>query len=226
MKKSLCLLIRTLVVALLVLGTEKATAAEVPKSPERLREAATHIVTGEIISIESRSRFSTIERGGVDYDIQCSLAVEGVEKGQDVKPGDLLVANCFRPKSRLSILQSFSLQGHSPVPAAGQKVRAYLVSGRGMYYVVHPNGFAPANSGGLIEAREVAQLSRRNPLFTFLLPLELWALIALGIVPAAVVLHNVPKHPFQKAFRWVLAGIAALFTAGLIIGVLEFLMCT
>ena len=87
MKKSLGHLVRTFIAALPLLCGVDASAAEVPKSPERLHEAASHIVTGEITGIESRSRFSKIETGGIDYVIQCSIAVDGVEKGEDIKPG-------------------------------------------------------------------------------------------------------------------------------------------
>ena len=226
MKKSLWLFSRTFIAMLLFLCAEESDAAEVPKSPERLREAASHILVGKITRVESRCQISELEKGGTDYLIQCSIAVESVEKGDRLKAGDELVANCFQPKTRLSLLQSFSLQGHSPVPAAGQQVRAYLIATQGKYHVVHPNGFAPTNGSELVEPLEVAQLGHRNPRFSFLLPLEVWALIAFTALSAAVVVNKFPRLPLQRAFRVVLTGLAALLAVGLIIGVLEFLKCT
>src|SRR5262245_28574701 len=223
MKKSRYLVARTIVATLVVLCPEELLAAEAPKSPERLREAASHIVTGEVTGIEVRCRYSEIEEGGFDHAILCSIAVARVEKGEGVKPGEQLVARCFRPKTRLAVGQLASLQGHWPVPAPGQQVRAYLVKGRGTYEVVHPNGFAPPDGGRLVEADEVTQLGRWSPVFTLLLPLELWLLIAVIVLPAAVVVVVVPRARLRKVLKLALAVPAALWTAGLFVGVLEFL---
>jgi hypothetical protein len=226
MKKPLCLVAGTLVATLLVLRPEPLLAAEAPKSPERLREAASHVVTGEVTRIEIRSRYSEIEEGGFDYAIWCTIAVAAVEKGEGVKPGDPLVAHCFRPRTRLAIGQFASLQGQSPIPAPGQQVRAYLVKGRGNYSVVHPNGFTATNSSQLVEADEVTQLGQWSGMFTLLLPLELWVLIALLVVPAALVGVVVPRPRLRKMIQLVLAVPAALWTAGLLVGVLQFLATT
>jgi hypothetical protein len=222
MKNSLCLMARTFIATLLVLCPEKLPAAEAPKSPERLRGETSHIVTGELTRIEIRSQYSEIEAGSFDYAILCSIAVESVEKGEGIKPGEQLIASCFRPKTRLGFLQQISLQGHWPVPAPGQQVRAYLVRGRGTYSVVHPNGFTPTDSGRLIEANELAQLGRWSPVFTFLLPLELWVLTAVVVVPAAIVVVVVPRPRLRKVLKLVLAVPAALLAAGLFVGVLGF----
>ena len=155
-----------------------------------------------------------------------SIAVESVQKGEGVKSGEQLVARCYRPKSRLGFVQRDSLQGHRPVPAPGQQVRAYLVRGRGTYSVVHPNGFTPTDSGRLFEADEVAQLRRRSPVFTLLLPLELWVLIAVIVAPAAVVVVVVPRSRLRKVLKLVLAVPAAMCAAGLFVGVLGFLAAT
>jgi hypothetical protein len=226
MKKSLCLVARMFIATLLVLCSEKLPAAEAPKSPERLRDEASHIVTGEVTGIEIHYRDSEIEEGGFDHAIECSIAVDRVEKGEGVKPGEQLAARCFRPGSRLTAGQKISRQGHWPVPAPGQHVRAYLVRGRGTYYVVHPNGFTPTNSGPLVEADEVAQLGRWSPVFTLLLPLELWVVIAVVVLPAAVVVVVVPTPRLRKVLKLALAVPAALWTEGLLVGVLEFLAAT
>jgi hypothetical protein len=222
-KKSLSLLGGTCVATLLVGGPGQLLAAEPPKTPEQLLQAASHVVTGEVTRIVIRSRYSEIEEGGFDYAIQCSIAVDTVEKGEGVNPGDQLVAQCFRPKTRLAIGQLASLQGHWPIAAPGQKVRAYLVKGRGTCRVVHPNGFSPTDSGPLVEADEVVRLGRWSPVFTLLLPLELWVLVALLVLPAAVVARATRRPRLRRVLKLVLAVPAALWTAGLFVGVLQFL---
>jgi hypothetical protein len=79
MKKTLCLVVATFVATLLVVCPGQLLAADAPKSPERLRKAASHVVTGQVASIEVRSRYSDIEEGGFDYDIRCRIAVDTVE---------------------------------------------------------------------------------------------------------------------------------------------------
>jgi hypothetical protein len=222
MKKSICLVHGTFVAILVLLCPEQLLAAEAPKSPERLREAASHVVTGEVTRIEISSVYSEIEEGSFDYAIRCTIAVDTVEKGEGVKPGDQINANCFRPKTRLAFGQFASLQGHSPIPAPGQKVRAYLVKGRVTYSVVHPNGFAPTDIGRLVDADEVTQMRRWSPVFTLLLPLELWVLIGVLVLPAAIVVVVVPRPRLRKVLKLLLAAPAGLWAAGLIVGVLQF----
>ena len=62
--QSLCLVAGTGLATLLVVCSGHLRAAEAPKSPERLREAASHVVTGEVTTIEVRSKYSDIEEGG------------------------------------------------------------------------------------------------------------------------------------------------------------------
>ena len=206
----------------LIFFSGKAVAAQAPSSLEKLREKATHIVTGEITGIESRPRLSRIEKGGTDYVIHCHIAVESVEKGEHVKPGDQLVVSCFRPRSRLGFWQSMSLQGHSPVPAVGQKVRAHLLERPGEYHVIHPNGFTSIDGGSLIGARRIEHPPRWSPLFTFLLPLELWALILVVVLPAAVVGTITRSPDLRKDVKLILALPAGLFAVGLVLGFLEY----
>jgi hypothetical protein len=222
-KKSLSLLAGTCVATLLVACPGHLLAAEAPKAPEQLLKAASHVVTGKVIGIEVRSRYSEIEEGGFDYAIWCTIAVDAVEKGEGVKPGDQLVAHCFRPKTRLAVGQLASLQGHSPIPALGQEIRVYLVKGGRTYHVIHPNGFSPTNSGRLVEADEVIQLGRWSPVFTLLLPLELWVLIALIVLPVAIVALVTPRPRLRRVLNLVLAVPVALWTTGLSVGVAQFL---
>jgi hypothetical protein len=62
--------------------------------------------------------------------------------------------------------------------------------------------------------------------FALLLPLELWVLIAVVVVPAAIVVAVVPRPGLRKVLKLILAVPAALCTAGLIVGVLEYLAAT
>jgi hypothetical protein len=211
----------TFVATLLLLCPQQLLAAEAPKSRERHREAASHVVTGEVTRIEIGSAYSEIEEGSFDYAIRCRIAVDTVEKGDGIKPGDQINANCFRPKTRLAFVQLMSLQGHSPIPALGQKVRAYLVKGRITYSVVHPNGFTPTDSGRLVDADVVTKLRRWAPVYTLLFPLEFWVLIAVLVLAAAIAIAVVPSPRLRKVLKLVLAVSAGLWAGGLIAGVLQ-----
>ncbi len=208
---------------MLVAWSETLSAAEVPKSPERLREAATHIIIGTVTKIDIRSQYSRVEEGSFDYVIACSIAVDSLVKGDGIRRGDELIAHCFRPKSRLGLLQQISLQGHRPVPALGLDVRAYLVAREGKYHVIHPNGFAPAGSTQLIPADEVLRLGRWAPIFTFLLPFEAWLLIAFVAAAAGIFLKLRPNSRFRNALTSALSVAAALAIAGVIAGVIGYL---
>ena len=210
------------IATLLMTCPERLLAAEAPKTAEQLRESASHVVTGKVTRTEIRSEYSKYEEGGFDYAVWCTVAVEAVEKGEGVKPGDRLVVHCFRPKARLAVVQFFSLQGHSPIPAPGQQVRAHLQRGRG-YILVHPNGFTAVQSGQLVEADEVTHLGRWSPLFTLLLPLELWSLVGVLVLPTAVVAIGEHGPRLRRVLRWGLVLSGALWTAGLSVGVIQFL---
>jgi hypothetical protein len=219
---SLSFVAGTGIATLLVVCAGHLRGAEAPKSPEQLREAASHVVTGQVVTVEVRSAYSDIEVGGFDHAIWCAIVVDAAEKGEGVRPGDKLVVRCFRPKARLALGQFASLQGHSPIPAPGQQVRAYLQKGRG-YYVVHPNGFAPEQGDPLAPADEVSRLGWWSPGFTLLLPLELWGLIAVLVLPAAALALVTPRPRLRRALKLVLAVPAALWAAGLSAALLQFL---
>src|SRR5262249_16280273 len=94
------------------------------------------------------------------------------------------------------------------------------------YYVVHPNGFTPADGGRFIAADEGTQLGGWAPVFSLLLPLELWALIAVLALPAAIVVVVLPRSRLRKVLQVVLVVPAALWAARLCVGVLQFLATT
>jgi hypothetical protein len=217
---------RSFAASLLLLCIEHSPAAQAPQSPDQLRAGASHIVAGEVTGIETRCRFSEIDGGGLDDVIDFTIAVNHVEKGGGVRRGDKLVATGFRPKTRLGLLQWMSLQGHSPLPARGEQVRAHLVADRGKYHVIHPNGFEAMESGRLLESHNPAEAGSWTPLFTFLLPLELWILLAACALPAAVLSAITRKPRLRKALRLVLAALAALWTLGLIAGMIGYVSAT
>src|SRR5262249_31195935 len=64
---------------------------------------------------------------------------------------------------------------------------------------------------------------RWSPVFTLLLPLELWVLIALVVVPVAIVALVARRPRLRRVAKLVLAVPAALWTAGLSAGGLQFL---
>ena len=75
-------------------------------------------------------------------------------------------------------------------------------------------------------ARGIEQPARWNPLFTFLLPLEVWALLLIAVLPAAVV-GTVTRSPdLRKDVKLILAVPASLLSAALVLGFLEFFPAT
>ncbi len=200
---------------LVLVGHKAVLGAEIDKSPAQLRELATHIVTGEVLGVDVRSAHSETEPGGFDYMIHCTIAVDAVEKGTGVTPGDSIVVRCFQPKARLAI--TAGLQGHHPIPAVGQLIRAHF-RGQTEYHVLHPNGLTSVDGNPLQEANEVKRLFRS---FTLLLPLQLWILIGVLVVPVAVLTLFFNRPVLNRVLTLLLLIPAILWTGGLSVGLLH-----
>lgn len=211
------------VATLLLLTLENLGAARIPLTPEQLEAEASHVVVGMVRAIEIRSEQSRNKRpGSFDFAIYCRIAVNTLEQGEGVKPGDELVVRCFRGKTRLTMFQWFDHGGHRPIPKPGQPVRAYLRREGLAYHTVYPNGFTPMGEAPHIEPDEVRQLGRWSPPGTLLLPLELWVLVVILVFLLVVFLaFVVPRSRRRKVVRLVLAVPAALWTVGLSVGFVQ-----
>ena len=121
-------------------------------TPEVLGNDATHIVIGRIVNLDVFDAHIPVEdfapahrRGNVDRIFRYTIQIEGLEKSSnDLAPGQLIQVDAWqllhRPGGQFATV---TYQGHRPLPAKGQTVRAYLKSGIQRFQPVDPNGFAP-----------------------------------------------------------------------------------
>jgi hypothetical protein len=161
-------------------------AERAPLAPEQLLKEASLVVVGQITNLTIGTERSHIERGFGNYDwtIDLTLKMTAVEKGT-LALSNAVVARCFRVKSRKSTTEYISVSGHHPIPDVGTTVRAHLYKQGGVWRVVFPNGLASVSGQtSLTDAPAVSGL--RGGGYTYLLPLELWALIAAIAVVGAI----------------------------------------
>jgi hypothetical protein len=117
-------------------ATAVITRGEIaPRSPEELAKAKT-IVVGKINSTyreTTRSKEWENTRGVVE------IEVESVERGENVKPGDIIFARFWN---------RYWIANDNPPPSGsghhlhdnGTKIRAHLEPGKGAYEILLPNG--------------------------------------------------------------------------------------
>lgn len=123
---------------LVVIGGVIAVRAEiVPRSPDELREGASHIATGKVRLIATEVvRDSNWERTAGVVEIQ----VTRLEKGEGIEAGDCVYARFWR--------EAWIGKGNPPpfgsghrLPRKGDMVRAFLNKNDGGYDALLPNGF-------------------------------------------------------------------------------------
>lgn len=180
-----------------------ATADIAPRSLSELKESAV-IVVGTINKIRIESERSQFERGFGNYDwvIYVTLAIEHVEKGQVSEP--VIEFRCFRIKSRRSHWETMTPIGHRPIPGTGARVRVYLNGGTSNWSAALPNAITAPDAnddesvwpdGRIEDAAEIAEL--RSLLFTYVLPLEIWGVIFIIVVPVTI-LATVVTRRFRR----------------------------
>ncbi len=129
------------IAGLMAMGTS-SWAAVAPLSPEELRKEASHIITGRVLEVKSRTRKSKVEKTiGIHRDrvFTIRLRVTGVAKGKGVRKGDEIVVTAWQVAVRIPPMPG--PQGHFPVPAKGQVVTVHVASREGASFVpIMPNG--------------------------------------------------------------------------------------
>jgi hypothetical protein len=117
-------------------ATAVVTRGEIaPKSPEQLAKSNT-IVVGKINGIY---RDTTRSENWEDHHGVVEIAVESVERGENVKPGDIIFARFWN---------RYWIGKKNPPPYGtghhlhdkGATVRAHLDPGKGAYEIALPNG--------------------------------------------------------------------------------------
>ena len=137
-------------VGLLALAAFDASAAVAPHPPEEMMEEATHVVRGKVVALTSKTQKSKVERGLLiarDRIFKIRLKVTTVEKGKDVKEGDELTLEAWRPSVRFPPMPG--PQGHQPVPDKGDLVKTYLLYSKKTktYHPFMPNGIEILKKG-------------------------------------------------------------------------------
>ena len=136
------LVVGTLIAGFLVLGAITAWGAKAPVSPEGLQQEATHIVSGTVIEVTSKTQKSKVETAwGINRDrvFKIKVKVKRVSKGNGVNAGDEIEVVAWQPASRIPFMPG--LQGHGPIPNKGNTVKVYLQGkGGNAFEPIMPNG--------------------------------------------------------------------------------------
>ncbi len=131
---------RTLLVllAVLIFAPAVARSEKANMSAEQLRKAATHIVTGTVEAIYVRE----VEEGSwkVKHHV-AEVAIDKVEKGDDLKSGGLVYARYWTRRWNSRKPMPPSTTGHRGIPKEGDSLRIYLA--RNAYH-----GFGTGKDGG------------------------------------------------------------------------------
>jgi hypothetical protein len=104
----------------LALGTMEASAAKAPLSPEKLKETASHIISGEVLEIASKTHKSEVEKAwGIHRDrvFTFKLKVKAVSKGTGITTNDVVDVEAWQPSRRIPPLPG--PQGHGTMPIKG-----------------------------------------------------------------------------------------------------------
>jgi len=163
-------------------------AERAPLSQAELREHADLVVVGRIVDLDIKTERSHIERGFGNYDwaIYVTIQIDDIEKGR-FEDSNIIVARCFRIKSRKTTTEYLTPSGNHPIPGVGTDVRAHLTMSDGLWRVIFPNGFQPVSDDRkLADAAAVTRLSGRG--YTFVLPMELWIVTLVIGVPTVLVI--------------------------------------
>ena len=106
--------------------------------PVEHRTDADYVIVGNVDAVYVRD-------AGAYWNYIVELKVEGVEKGNGLKPGDTFRAFCYHHKPGKGGF--FDEAGHDAVPREGQRIKAYISRGNGRHEGIYPNWFDPAPAG-------------------------------------------------------------------------------
>ena len=136
-------------ITFLTIGT-LANSAVAPSSPERLKEISSHIIEGTVTEVSTeivgypssldaiKEKFGGKSNTNTVYNIK--VKVTAVTKGDDVKVGDEVTVQAWRPHTRP--LPEPGPQGHSNIPSVGEKVTVHTKKSGDVYKPIMPNGIS------------------------------------------------------------------------------------
>jgi hypothetical protein len=130
-------------ISVISLASFEASAAVAPYAEEHMEQEATLIVSGKVLSINSKTQKSTHERDLLiarDRIFTITLEVSSVSKGKGAKVGDQMKFQAWQPSTRFPPMPG--PQGHQPIPAKGDLVKTYLLYNKKTktYHPFMPNG--------------------------------------------------------------------------------------
>ena len=127
-----------LVVLLLIAFSPSASGEKANMSPEKLRESATHVITGTVSRVYQRGE----KRNDWQYThYVAEVRVKDVEKGDGIDPDRPLYARYWKRRWIGKTNVPPSTSGHRGLPAEGDTLRIYLA--RDAY-----DGFTRGNDDG------------------------------------------------------------------------------
>ena len=147
------------VVALIALASSPVLGDKAPLSQEQLEKEASHIFEGEVLSIESKTQTSKVERAfGLHQDLVYSirLKVSSVSMGAKLQVGDEILIEAWKAKVRIPPMPG--LQGHQPIPDKGDQIKIYVGSvnkndeKENVYVPLLPNGMQTQDDNQLAPA--------------------------------------------------------------------------
>lgn len=129
-------------IVLALLAPLTGRAAKAPLTEEELRKEATHIVSGTVVAVSSKTQKSEVVKGfGIHRDrvFTIRIKVSKASKGDGIKEGEEIEVKAWQPSRRIPALPG--LQGHTPIPEAGDAVTLYLIAKEGRpIEPILPNG--------------------------------------------------------------------------------------
>jgi hypothetical protein len=127
-----------------------ASAAVAPHSEEYMETGSALIVTGEVVSLSSKTQKSKVEMGLLvarDRIYKITITVASLTKGETVKVGDELQFQAWQPSVRFPPLPG--PQGHQSIPKKGDLIKTCLIYNRftKIYHPFMPNGIKILHNG-------------------------------------------------------------------------------
>ena len=135
--------------AALLLLASPCRAAKAPISKEKLKNEASLIVTGEVLTVTSKVEKSKIETAkGMHRDkiYSIKVRVKKISKSKDVKVGDEILVLAWQPHTRFPPVAGW--QGHETIPKKGETATFYLKKDGKTYAPLMPNGIAVGKKKG------------------------------------------------------------------------------
>jgi hypothetical protein len=117
---------------LLTVGTAVTGSARAAR-PNESREIADLVVVGPVTAVYVQDT-----EGYLNYIVEMRL--EQTVRGDGLRKGDTFRAYCYKRKPGKGGIQ-FDSAGHNAVPEVGQRIKAFVKSGRGRHEGVYPDWF-------------------------------------------------------------------------------------